>query len=70
MTIEEATALAGMIQRAFPHSKIPPALYVHTLKRCEFEPSSRAIQKAINREWRFPPSGYELWQVLCRGAEA
>lgn len=68
MTIEEATAVAGWIQKAFPHMKMTPRLYVRALVHYDVTTSREAILAAISNQWTRMPNVNEVVKVVRAAA--
>lgn len=66
MTQAEALKCVALIRRAFPGMKMEQRFYIRGLLKYEAEPAKLAILGAIEDEWRFPPSVYELMETLRR----
>jgi hypothetical protein len=66
MTEAEATTIAGLIQRAFPHRKLELRFYIKGLLKFDAKAAKLAVLDAVEDEWRFAPSVYEMMLVLRR----
>lgn len=69
MTVEEATQCVSLIQRAFPAMRMEQRFYIRGCLKFEAVPAKAAILGAIEDEWKFAPSVFEMMEVLRRTVE-